>query len=366
MTNWQIGESGTTVALDEQRRGMVTFTVTNAGAEQDRAVLTITALDGADKAWFTVEEPQRAVAPGASAVYPVKVEVPPGTAAGSYALQAVAYSADRDPGESSATSKRVSLTVAPAEEPAGFPKWLLAVIALAVVAVLAVVLFLLFRKSPPENTEPPVITGTARAVEVLTADPGQWSGAEEFGFQWQRCNEEGDGCQPIDGAALPSYQAGNDDIAARLRVVVTGVNGDGSTTATSAPTDVVQPAPPTPIPVPDVVGLPRSQATAVLSENFQVVSLTSGTAESCDPTVESQSPGPGDELPAGEQVSISSLPSLPPFQCLSGGGGQVTITILDPRVLECFARGKCQDPFLGEEEFRFPADRFGEGGRVTP
>ena len=71
MTTWQIGESTTELTLDGSGRGEVTFTVTNTGAAQDRAVLTVTPLDGAADDWFTVEEPQRAVAPGASVEYPV-------------------------------------------------------------------------------------------------------------------------------------------------------------------------------------------------------------------------------------------------------------------------------------------------------
>ena len=62
MTTWQIGESGTTIALDGTGKGEVTFTVTNAGTAPHRAVLTINALDGAAESWFTVPDPQRAVA----------------------------------------------------------------------------------------------------------------------------------------------------------------------------------------------------------------------------------------------------------------------------------------------------------------
>lgn len=54
MTTWQIGESGTTIALDGTGKGEVTFTVTNAGTAADRAVLSISALDGAAESWFMV------------------------------------------------------------------------------------------------------------------------------------------------------------------------------------------------------------------------------------------------------------------------------------------------------------------------
>ncbi len=108
-------------------------------------MLTITPLDGAADGWFTVPEPQRPVAPGASVLYPVGVTVPPTTAAGTYGLQGVAYSADHDPGESSATSKRVSLTVGEPAPRKGVPKWIFLVIAAVVLLVIAVIAFLLTR-----------------------------------------------------------------------------------------------------------------------------------------------------------------------------------------------------------------------------
>lgn len=142
MTSWQISESGTAVSLTGGK-GELTFTVTNAGTAQDRVMLTITPLDGASEDWFTVEEPQRAVAPRASVVYEVGVAVPPGTAAGTHALQGVAYSADSDPGESSVTSKRVGLVVAPPELTPPTPKWPFVVAALVALLVVVVIVFLL-------------------------------------------------------------------------------------------------------------------------------------------------------------------------------------------------------------------------------
>ena len=108
--NWQIGESGTALALDPQGRGEVTFTVTDASTTADRAVLTVNPLDGAADGWFTVTEPMRPVAAGASVVFRRAWRCP-SVAAGSYGVQGVAYSADTDPSETSTTSKRVSVSV---------------------------------------------------------------------------------------------------------------------------------------------------------------------------------------------------------------------------------------------------------------
>ncbi len=144
MSNWQISESGTSVPLTAGE-GELTFTVTNGGPATDRVVLTITPLDGAVEEWFTVERPQRQVEPGGSAVFEVAVAVPLGTATGTYALQGVAYSADSDPSESSVTSKRITLQVAPSVAPKRPTRWPYIVAAVIVLLVILVIVFLVTR-----------------------------------------------------------------------------------------------------------------------------------------------------------------------------------------------------------------------------
>ena len=155
MSNWQISESGTSVPLTAGE-GEVTFTVTNGGPTPDRVVLTITPLDGAVEEWFTVKEPQRQLAPGASAVFEVKVAVPLGTTTGTYALQGVAYSADGDPSESSVTSKRITLEVAPSVAPKRPTRWPYFVAAAIVLLVILVIGFLVTRDGGDNFTEPDV------------------------------------------------------------------------------------------------------------------------------------------------------------------------------------------------------------------
>jgi hypothetical protein len=177
MGNWQIGESGTALALDAQGRGEVTFTVTNASTAADRAVLTVNPLDGAADGWFRVTEPMRPVEPGASVVFPVGVAVPASVAAGSYGVQGVVYSADTDPSETSATSKRVSVTVGPAASPprTGLPWWVFAAggaALLLVVVVLAVVL-LGGGDDAGTSTEATTTTTAASGGGVLPNLPGR-------------------------------------------------------------------------------------------------------------------------------------------------------------------------------------------------
>jgi Fibronectin type III domain/Calcineurin-like phosphoesterase len=96
-------------------------------------------------------------------------------------------------------------------------------------------------QSPPSNTSPPTISGTAVAGQTLTADPGQWSGTApiSYAFQWQSCDQSGNNCANISGATSQSYLLGQGDMGTTLRVVVTGSNSYGSASATSDPTPVV-------------------------------------------------------------------------------------------------------------------------------
>lgn len=135
--SWEIAESDTTLEVDRTGHAQVTFTVTNAGTVRDRSVLTITPLDGAAEAWYSVEDPQRVVDPGASVAYLTEVSVPPATPAATYGLEAVVYSADADPGESSVTSRPVTFTIVPpGEKKSGPPMWLVIVLVLWVTLVI--------------------------------------------------------------------------------------------------------------------------------------------------------------------------------------------------------------------------------------
>jgi hypothetical protein len=99
----------------------------------------------------------------------------------------------------------------------------------------------------PKNTSPPTISGTSKVGQTLTASPGSWSGnPTSFAYQWQDCNLDAVVCTEIAGATGTTYGVRLSDLGFRLRVVVTAKNAKGSTTATSAPTDVVAPTTPPP------------------------------------------------------------------------------------------------------------------------
>jgi hypothetical protein len=91
----------------------------------------------------------------------------------------------------------------------------------------------------PVNVEPPTITGTPRAGDVLTAQNGTWqNNPTEFRYRWLRCNASGNGCVLL-AADGQTYRVAQADVGQTLRVRVTAINADGATNARSAATDIV-------------------------------------------------------------------------------------------------------------------------------
>jgi hypothetical protein len=90
----------------------------------------------------------------------------------------------------------------------------------------------------PDNTEPPMVVGTAQDGELLTAKDGEWTGEDPtaFTYQWQSCDGAGANCANIAGATGKVYRVATGDVGKRLRAVVVAKNSSGTTTATTQPT----------------------------------------------------------------------------------------------------------------------------------
>jgi uncharacterized protein YukE len=118
--------------------------------------------------------------------------------------------------------------------------------------------------APPVNTVPPTISGNAQHLQTLTvSDDGTWTGTDPitFTYQWQRCDSGGSNCADISGETGSSYTLTVDDIGQTVRVVVTGTNVAGSSTAASSASDVVTPAPPVNTVPPAITGTPQDGQT---------------------------------------------------------------------------------------------------------
>jgi subtilisin family serine protease len=93
----------------------------------------------------------------------------------------------------------------------------------------------------PLNPKRPSIVGSASAGATLEGRNGRWFGVDSFTYRWQRCDAAGGACATVPGATATTYQLTRADIGARIRLLVTGTNSHGATTARSAPTAAVAP-----------------------------------------------------------------------------------------------------------------------------
>lgn len=121
-------------------------------------------------------------------------------------------------------------------------KSLLPLLAAGLVTVLAVAGLSQAKSSAaPVNTAEPIISGTAKDGNTLTASSGTWTSSTPitYSYQWLRCDAQGIGCANIGGATGPHYQLRNADVGHTVRVRVTAKNADGSSTKESNPTAVV-------------------------------------------------------------------------------------------------------------------------------
>lgn len=104
-------------------------------------------------AWTTIDKPLREIPAGATEQYTVTFAPPAGTAAGSYPVRFIAYSADQAPEEHADQAKQVDVVIpaAPPIPPPPKPWWPWAVAAALVLVAIAVGFFVL----RPDDTPPP-------------------------------------------------------------------------------------------------------------------------------------------------------------------------------------------------------------------
>lgn len=112
----------------------------------------------------------------------------------------------------------------------------------------------------PSNTGEPQVSGTTRVGEALRTTRGSWTGTDPIRYQyrWFRCEGAGapdaSNCRLIANARNAAYTLRQVDAGFRIRSQVVATNADGSATATSNPTSVVQSARPTNTTEPSISG----------------------------------------------------------------------------------------------------------------
>jgi hypothetical protein len=97
--------------------------------------------------------------------------------------------------------------------------------------------------APPAVTVKPAIAGTAVRGSTLTSARGTWDGVgNSYAYQWQR--DSGAGFVDIAGATASTYTLAVADEGAKVRLLVTASNPDGTLGSASDPTATVVSAPP--------------------------------------------------------------------------------------------------------------------------
>jgi hypothetical protein len=93
---------------------------------------------------------------------------------------------------------------------------------------------------PPVNATQPWPRGTMLVGQVVTAEPGTWSGKSpiSFSYQWLRCNTQGGECVAI-GSTSRNYRLTAADVNHKMRFNLTARNSLGSTTVLSTESAVV-------------------------------------------------------------------------------------------------------------------------------
>ncbi len=120
--------------------------------------------------------------------------------------------------------------------------------------------------TPPANTAPPTISGTAQEGLAQASTTGTWSGSPTtYAHQWQRCDSTGGACGAIAGATAPQYMLAVGDVGKTVRATVTASNAGGSSSATSSASAVIASAP---VVKPVNTALPAISGTAQQGNTF--------------------------------------------------------------------------------------------------
>ncbi len=93
---------------------------------------------------------------------------------------------------------------------------------------------------PPKNTVAPAIGGSLQLGQILTAQPGTWTGPQiTYAYQWFRCNAAGAACVAIAGSSQQNYTVSTADEGSTLAISVVATNTAGQTIAMSKSTSVI-------------------------------------------------------------------------------------------------------------------------------
>jgi alpha-tubulin suppressor-like RCC1 family protein len=109
----------------------------------------------------------------------------------------------------------------------------------------------------PISEGTPTVSGSEIVGSTLTASTGEWAGEEAtltYGYQWERCDEDGTSCSAISGATSQTYTLVEGDAESTLRVAITATRDGTSTSATSAASARIGPSSLVDVSAPTILG----------------------------------------------------------------------------------------------------------------
>lgn len=223
MSVFSITSPDTSVKLDEQGRGSISFTVSNIAGRELEGRARIEPDEPGQSGWYTIEgEPQRTFGADETHQYTVQIDAPSDAPPGRYGLKLEVDSVE-NPDEDYAVGPQVAVEVTPSEEKAtkgAFPWWIVAVGA-GVLVIGGAVAFLLLRNGD-EDAGP---TDTAPTAAITASCSGL------------DCEFDGSGSSDTEGAIAGFRWDFGDGAAATGQSVAHSYESDGSYTVTLAVTD---------------------------------------------------------------------------------------------------------------------------------
>jgi hypothetical protein len=194
------------VTLDASGAARASFTVTNTSPQALRGRLLTRPRDAAKPEWFTVSgESVRDFAPNGAQQVVVELNVPPGTAPGTYSFRLDAVSED-DPDEDFTEGPSVAfdVTAPPPPKKKKFPWWILIVVgAVVLLVIIGVVVWLLLRDGGSKSAVPDVVGQTANVAQVTLTDAGFTAAVRNVGVEDPQQDEIVQSQDPTAGASEP-------------------------------------------------------------------------------------------------------------------------------------------------------------------
>lgn len=251
-STFSITAANNNISVSKQaRQTNAAFTVTNNSGQalRGRATLSTTPDKAPHLAWLSIDgESERPFIIAAVEQYKVTINVPADAAPGNYTFR-LNMVATHDPDETFSEGPTVTIAVPEAAPPSRkFPLWIIPVI----VAVLAVIALLVFLLTRPKTVGVPDVVGLSQAE--ATAE------LERVGLRIGRILPETSASTP-NGRVVRSEPAAGSNVAKDAAVdlyVSSGLAATPTATATTVPTTTPTPSPtpsrtPTPTPAPPVL-----------------------------------------------------------------------------------------------------------------